>query len=229
MKDRFEIWGCNGYIYYVGIMDNECVYIGENRGNENVEYDLVGGANCDYTLWDDKDLADGQTIEGEYEEFKTDCELLAQSWIEDGEIKIEIFELSQDYEQYFEELADCEFLGDMIPVDYYAFAEPDFPCDGHAFIPINAETFDYWDKAELLNEDEEDGELDLPLGWLCVYIDGEARAVRESNVYTEVFRESALSGGWGMNYPTGGMTSCSGPTHFNVVGDEICYYVQHYF
>jgi len=222
MKNQFEVWGINGYVYYVGIEDDCCKYVGGAGKDDKAEDILIAGAKKAYTNWVFVPFEDGQSLKEAHEEVLRNCALLAGSWMDKDEVKIEIFDEAKDYGWFFGDLLDCEFLGEMQEVYYYAYAEPPFATDGVAYVPEGVEMADYWDKVEY--EDEEDTEGDLPEGMVCVYVDGEAKAVYDSDTYIEVFRQPALTGGWGTDYPAGGAISCSSPSYYGIYGGEIRYF-----
>jgi len=98
-------------------------------------------------------------------------------------------------------------LKDLEFVRYYAFTRDPFDPDAEGYVEASA-LKDYDKNPWYIR-----WEGDVPIarkGYKLVQTeDGNWYAVRVSDIYTEVFPNSVLSGGYGMRYPAGGLTSAS--------------------
>jgi hypothetical protein len=99
----------------------------------------------------------------------------------------------------------------FLRITYYAYADEPFDPDGVGYVEeryLRSGTdgrFMYWGR---------DGQPRARSGYTYVYgpgiYGGEGCAIVKSrHIYTEVVEESALTGGYGMPYPGGGMTATS--------------------
>gem|GEM_PF-6759641 len=63
-------------------------------------------------------------------------------------------------------------------------------------------------------------------GWVYVEREFDGYVVLETDLYTQVWKESCLQTGWGHACPTGGTSSGWKPDYFTTDDDEVIYLVS---
>lgn len=122
-------------------------------------------------------------------------------------------------------------LKKFIEISYYAYQDEPFDPDAFGYVEErylrNAfdDRFTYYGR---------DGELHARSGYTFVFGDGilpgeRCAVIKTRHIFTEVVEEDALSGGYGMPCPTGGLTSATGYDLDGEVDGEVMHLVRYKF
>lgn len=114
-------------------------------------------------------------------------------------------------------------IQDPVDISYYAYETTEFKPDADGIVDRSA--LISWDDAErndLVVWDDDDNSSPAR-GYEFVYTsDGEVWIARRTAIYTPVYEQPALEGGYGLAHPTGGYTSTWGyDAIITMDGDEV--------
>jgi len=120
----------------------------------------------------------------------------------------------------------------FVKVYYMAYNEMPFDCDAIGYV-ANDNLLNWELHEENLGDWNDNDEYEVKEGYIVVFDSpdrcGDAWFVATENIYTRVYKESALTGGYGLEYPGGGLSATSGYDITAIIDDEKVMLQRYYF